>query len=369
MRILLLTTGLLTGGAERQVMDLAAQWVRTGHAVHVVSLTDESQFPIPDGVGVTFLKLRKNPLSAFEALREAGALVRRWQPDVLHSHMFHANLFARLLRMRDRAARAVPLICTAHSTREGGKLRMALYRVTDRACTLTTHVSAEGREEMIARGAVPAHRIVVMPNGIDTKLFRPDPIHRASLRTAWHIPLDVHLLLSVGRLVPEKAQSVLIEAFARVHAEHPRTRLLIAGDGPLRDALEQEIATAGLTQAITLLGNRNDVPSLMQAADLFVLSSIVEGMPLAVAEALACEVPVVATDVSGVRMLVQDTERIVPPGDSAALATAIANALMAPRSEAYREYVVDNFGLSAVAAGWLTLYRQYGAPLHTSDHA
>ncbi|HVL07587.1 MAG TPA: glycosyltransferase [Burkholderiaceae bacterium] len=362
MRILLITTGLLTGGAERQVVDLATAWQAAGHAVHIISLTGTaSQFPIPEGVEVTFLHLRKQPLALLRALSAARAVVRQWQPDVVHSHMFHANLFARLLRLTSPGASTVPLFCTAHSVHEGGWLRMMAYRLTDPACTLTTHVSAEGRARMVQSDAAPAERVVVVPNGIDTTRFAPDPASRTRLRAALGMPDTTRVLLHAGRLVPEKAQDTLLEAFAQVHAAHPATHLLVAGDGPLRAVLAQQITAAGLDDAVTLLGNRDDIPALMQAADLFVLSSRVEGMPLVVAEALASELPVVATDVSGIRLLVRDPERIVPPGEAAALATAIQRALDAPRSPDARVAIVESFGIAAIAESWLTLYQQCGA--------
>ncbi|TMS59040.1 glycosyltransferase [Imbroritus primus] len=370
MRILLITTGLLTGGAERQVVDLATAWDAAGHAVHIISLTGTaSQFPIPEGVDVTFLGLRKQPLAVLRGLRAARAVVRQWKPDVLHSHMFHANVFARLLRLTSPGASTVPLFCTVHSTQEGGWLRMLAYRLTDPACTLTTHVSADGRTSLIKTDAAPAERVVVIPNGIDTARFAPDPASRVRLRTALGIAETTRLLLHVGRLVPEKAQHTLVEAFAQVHAAHPATHLLIAGNGPLRTALAQQIAAAGLDGAVTLLGNRDDIPALLQAADLFVLSSNIEGMPLAVAEALASELPVVATDVSGIRLLVRDAQRIVPPGDAAALAAAIRATLDAPRSPEARAAMVETFGISAIAESWLTLYEQCGAYDASRDDA
>ena len=362
MRILLFTTGLLTGGAERQVVDLAAAWHAAGHAVHIVCLTGAtSQFAIPAGVDVTFLNLRKQPLALLRGLRAARAVVRAWQPDVLHSHMFHANLFARLLRLTSPGASVVPLFCTAHSSHEGGGLRMLAYRLTDPACTLTTHVSAEGRTRMIQAGAAPAERVVVIPNGIDTVRFAPDPAGRARTRAALGMAETTRVLLHVGRLVPEKAQEILLDAFAQVRATHPATHLLIAGDGPRYADLARQIADTGLDGAVTLLGERDDVPALLQAADLFVLSSRVEGMPLAVAEALASELPVVATDVSGVRLLVRDPARIVPPDDPTALARALCAALDAPRSPEARAAIVERFSVDAIAASWLTLYQQCGA--------
>lgn len=362
MRILLLTTGLLTGGAERQVVDLATAWHANGHAVHIISLTGaESQLALPDGVEATFLQLRKHPIALWRALRTARTLIRAWQPDVIHSHMFHANIFARLLRLTSRHGSTIPLFCTAHSMREGGGLRMFVYRLTDPACTLTTHVSTEGRSAMIASDAAPAERIIVMPNGIDTARFAPDATGRMQLRHTLGVSDHTRVLLHVGRLAPEKAQHILLEAFAHVHATRPDTHLLVAGDGPLRSALAEHINKAGLQRAVTLLGNRDDIPALMQAADLFVMSSDIEGMPLAVAEALASELPVVATDVSGVRLLIGDHGRIVPPGDVRALTNAIHATLDAPRRPEARTAMITTFGITAIAESWLDLFRQCGA--------
>ncbi|MBS7766644.1 glycosyltransferase, partial [Klebsiella pneumoniae] len=128
---------------------------------------------------------------------------------------------------------------------------------------------------MIAQGAVPADRIVVVPNGIDTQRFYPDPAWRAATRAALGIAPGQRLVLHVGRLVPEKNQRLLLDAFARV-AQGSDAQLRIAGDGPLRAELAQRIAALGLGRHARLLGTRADVPWLLNAADLFVLSSEIE---------------------------------------------------------------------------------------------
>ncbi len=172
MRILLLCTGLKMGGAEQQIAGLARQFLRNGHAVAVVSLTAEQEVVLPEGATVLQLGMRKTLPSFAMALWRLHRFVRQWQPHVIHAHMVHANLAGRTLAALTDAP---PVLCSAHSAREGGRARMLAYRVTDRWAALTTHVSEAGRQAMIAAGAVASERIRVMPNGIDTSLFRPDP--------------------------------------------------------------------------------------------------------------------------------------------------------------------------------------------------
>lgn len=358
MRILLLTTGLKLGGAEQQVAALARQFTTLGHTVAIVSLTEGCDVALPESVDVLPLQMRKTPQSMALALRQARIFIRSWRPDIIHAHMIHANLFARILGAISNTA--PPVVCTAHSAREGGRLSMLAYRLTDRWSQLTTHVSPQGRQAMIAAGAVPARRITVVPNGIDTTQFRPDAAQRQRTRAELGLHANTRLLINVGRLVKEKAQGPLIDAFSLVKPGLD-ARLLIVGEGPLRAALEQRIRNHQLTEHIHLLGARQDVPALLNAADLFVLSSDIEGMPLAVGEALACELPVVATDASGVAELLGECGEIVPRGNPDALASAMRRALSAGRGSpdmkaARRARIATNFSLTAVALKWLDCY-------------
>lgn len=369
MRILLVTTGLRTGGAEHQVVALAHAFLRKGHAVAILSLTPGCEIELPAEAHVVTLDMHKTPADMMRALWQARALVRAWRPDIIHAHMVHANLFARALT---RLTRCPPLICTGHSFREGGRLRMLAYRLTDNWADLTTHVSNDGRAGMIAAGGVPQARIVVVPNGIDSDRFRPDPAWGQAVREQLGIAADAQLLLSVGRLVHEKAQDVLIRAFAEIDATLP-TRLLIAGDGPLRRPLEELAASLGLASRVTLLGTRDDIPALINAADAFVLSSNVEGMPLVLAEALACGCPVVSTDAPGAAEVLGTHGVIVPRGDVAGLARAMTDVLHTGRGTpaqltARRERVMAAFSIDSVAQRWLTLYASLANPaaaLHT----
>jgi glycosyltransferase involved in cell wall biosynthesis len=366
MRILLLCTGLKMGGAEQQIAGLARQFLRDGHMVAVVSLTAGQDVSLPEGATVLHLGMRKHLPSFALALWRLNRFVRQWQPDIIHSHMVHANLAARTLAALTDAP---PVLCSAHSAREGGRARMLAYRLTDRWAALTTHVSEAARQAMIATGAVKPGRIRVMPNGIDTAVFRPDPARRLTTRAALGVGASTRVVINVGRLVPEKAQYVLIEAFERLarNAEFvaPATdvRLFIVGDGPMHGALQAAIRRHKLENTVTLLGMRRDVPALLNAADVFVLSSEIEGMPMVIGEALASGCAVIATDAAGVTELLGEAGEIVSRGDVAALANALCHAVAAgagtPQEQsARRQRVVDRFSLEAVARQWVACYAE-----------
>lgn len=360
LRILVITTGLRLGGAEQQIAALARAFVALGNSVAIVSLTEGQEIDLPAGIPITELGMRKTPLSMLAALRKTRQVVREWRPDVIHSHMVHGNLFARALT---RTGRMPPVVCSAHSAREGGTLRTLAYRLTDRWCALTTHVSEAGRQAMVESGAAPARRVIVMPNGIDTTRFRPDDAVRERARRDLGLGSQDILVLNVGRLVSEKDQATLIEAFRLVARAVPNARLVIAGEGPLRPALQDRIVQGGLATLATLAGARSDIPDLLRAADVFALSSRIEGMPLAVGEALATGLPVVATAAAGVAELAGDTATITPIGDAAALASALEKAIrQLPGTQAQRDrrrqQIVSRFDVSAVARQWLVNYQQ-----------
>ncbi|MDE4919152.1 glycosyltransferase [Cupriavidus sp. Met-2] len=358
MRILLVTTGLKIGGAEHQVAALAQEFQQMGHAVAILSLSAGREIDLPTGVDVIELNMRKTPAGMAQALWFARGLVKSWRPDVIHAHMVHANLFARWLT---RIVHCPPLVCTAHSFREGGRLRMLAYRLTDRWSALTTHVSEDGRGGMVASGAAQADRIAVMPNGIDIDRFHPNAALRGATRARLGISAGTRLALNVGRLVPEKAQDLLLRAFAQIDPATLPVHLLIAGGGPLHQSLTAQIAALGLASRVTLLGPRDDVPALLNAADTFALSSDIEGLPMVLVEALACGCPVVATDAPGVREVLHDQGSIVPRDDATALAAALDAALRhgrgLPTEESVRRaHVVAKFSIDAVAQRWLEIY-------------
>lgn len=361
MNLAFLITGLGMGGAERQVLALADQFSAMGHKVLVIFLSGESAIsPSRADVKVIGIGMKKTPRSFLFSLIMVKKLLLNFHPDVVHSHMVHANIFARLLRLICKIPR---LICTAHSINEGGCLRMLGYRLTDGLADLSTNVSQEAVQAFLASGAAKSGRMIAMYNGIDENEFKFSASARYRTRQELGVDDDMPLLLAVGRLIEAKDYPNLLHAFARVSVIYPGSRLAIVGVGSLLLELQALSFELGVSSRVLFLGLRRDIPALMSASDLFVLSSAWEGFGLVVAEAMACKRMVVATDCGGVREVMGDTGILVPPRNPSALSEAIELTLKLSetdrdsRGEAARLRVVNNYTLSKVAGRWLELYR------------
>jgi glycosyltransferase involved in cell wall biosynthesis len=359
MKIILLITGLGMGGAEKVVTSLADAMANKSHEVLVVYMTGSAAVrPTHSSIRVINLGMesKKDAFLAFFKLRR---LVREFDPDVVHSHMIHANLMARVLRLTIPITR---LISTAHSSNEGGKLRMLAYRMTDTLADISTNVSEEAAAAYIKAKAVRPGRMLAVHNGIDTNVFAFNPAARIRVRQSLMLVEESVLMLAAGRFHEAKDYPNLLNALTELPVENINFQLCIAGDGPLRKDLEKLVAQLGLSGRVQFLGIRHDIADLMSAADIFVLPSAWEGFGLVVAEAMACERVVVATDCGGVREVVGEAGYLVKPKNSRALAQKLhfamnlPIALRATLGQAARQRIICNYGMDVAVEKWLKIY-------------
>ena len=348
------------GGAENQVVALADTFARQGHSVCIVALTgDLIVLPTVQAIQVVGIGMQKNPLSFLAAYARLRSTLANFRPDVVHSHMVHANLLARLVRLTLPMNR---LICTAHSSNEGGMLRMLAYRMTDALADLTTNVSTDGLRRFIELKAVSRTKGRAIHNGIDCNRFSFSNQGRARIRSELGIEEDAHVFLNVARIVPEKDHSNLLQAFAIVRQHAPMARLLIVGDGPELQAMTILAHELEVAEHVQFLGVRRDVPDLLAACDTFVLSSYIEGLPLVIGEAMACERYVVTTDAGGVREFVGDNGTVVPIQDRTALAEAMRSQIFADierrqlAGKTGRSRIQATYSLESIAEGWSHIY-------------
>lgn len=368
MRIAYLVTTLGVAGAEMQVLMLAREMRRRDHDVAVVSLRDDFLDLVPklgeEGIPSFSLGLDHHWL-LLSALGRARAWGKEWRPDVVHSHMVHANVFGRLLRL----VLDIPvLISTAHTIYEGGQLRMWAYRATDWLTDLTTNVSPEAVGAFVSKRACPATRIRYVANGVDVHRFRPDLTARVCLRRELGVG-DRFVFLAVGNFYPAKDYPTLIEAFAQLHSLQRDALLLIAGEGPHRQDIEALIRSLSLDHAVRLLGTRRDVPDLMNAADCFVMSSVYEGAPMVLIEAMSCGKHIICTEFGGAASLIGNTGVLVPCRNPVLLATAMLE--MAGRRQNLnkdaRSRAESLFCIEGVANTWEDLYSKMGCRSHHFD--
>ena len=359
MRIAYVLTSLGVGGAERQGLALAERMAARGHAVSLVVLRSRQPEEWPITLDLVHLDMRRTPASLLTGLAKARRFLRTFQPDLIHSHTYPANMAARLLKISFPAA---AVLSTIHNVYEGPWPRMLAYRLSDGLSCRTIAVSQAAAARYVCLKAVPAHKSSVLTNGIDTAEFASSSERRARLRAQMGVE-EEFVWLAAGRIAPAKDYPNLLRAFAPVRAECAETRLWIVGEGQGAELAAVQALAAELGASVRWLGLRRDMPALLDAADGFVLASAWEGMPLAVGEAMAMEKPVVATDVGGVRELVGESGVIVPAKTPERLAEAMLVMMRRTGDErhrlgqAARERIQSHFNIDAKADELESLYK------------
>ncbi len=326
MEIVHVVENLDRGGLERTVVDLIASQRDAGHECRVICLFKLGLLArelLASGVRVD--ACGKRPGLDLRALRRARALIRQSPDAVIHTHNAMAHYYAVL------ASLGLPVKCrinTRHGM--GGRTRSGrqewLYRQSLRGTDYAVAVCEAARQRFAADGMRPRRALLSVPNGIRLERFRPaDDVARQSLVAELGLPTGSRIIGTVGRLQPVKDHALLLRAFAKVSVQVPEAALVIVGDGPLRAALEAQAEQAGLSDALRFMGDRHDVPRLLTGMEVFALTSTSEGYSVALLEACASSLPIVATDVGGNREIVRHgiNGRLVPSGDTAAIATAL----------------------------------------------
>lgn len=337
----LIITGLSTGGAETMLHKLLQNLDRSRFTPTVISLTTKGEIgPRIEALGISVIALGMNhALSSPAAFMRLVNLLRKTQPDVVHTWMYHADLLgglaARLAGIRavswgvrqsnlspdqnKRTTLLVMKVCALLS----GFLPRSILSCSNRA--LAVHVAAGYR----------AKRFWLIPNGFDLVRFMPDLASRASVRGELCLTLDTPLVGLIARDDPQKNHLGFVEAAAEVHRAMPLAHFILAGTGVATDnvALTQAIEQAGMRERFHLLGRREDIPRLMASLDVLASSSFGEAFPNVLGEAMASGVPCVVTDVGDSAEIVGDTGRVVSSGDMAGLARHIVELLRLPAEQ------------------------------------
>lgn len=346
------------GGAERSLVELVPRVAERGRRPMVVSLRRRDVGFEDDmrasGVDVRFL----NSGGRLGRIRELRRLIRDESPALVYASLYEASLVTRLAAMRLGVPVMVNLANTSYDPvrRSDPNLTWWRFRMVQEidgflSRHLTDHfhaVSQAVKDSAVRTLRISPDRVTVVHRGRDlARIGERTEDRRKEVRRLLGIDEAVPVVVSVGRQEFQKGHRYLIEAFVDVLAAHPRARLLIVGrTGAASPALEELVTELRLADRVTFLGHRADVTDVMAASDVFAFPSLFEGLGGALIEAVALGLPTVASDIPAVREVVDDgvSADLVPPGDSQALAVALAEILSDPdRRRAYGDRARETF--------------------------
>lgn len=360
-KIMFLITGSNMGGAEVVVKNIIFNLDKNRFETSFVSIRPlgiiGKEISERTKVFSLFAKQKFNPLFFYKLYK----LLKIEKPDILHCHLFHANLVGRII---GKIARVPKIISTVHSDNIGGSIRYFLLRVTDSLNDATVVVSNKIKEGLLKRKVSPESKIKVIYNGVegpDLSIADEDIINK---KRELSIEKNNPILLSVGRLHQVKGHIYLIRALKLIVDKFPNGKLILIGDGPERENLEKEVLDLDLINNVLFLGEMKAEDIYYRIADVFVLPSLVEGFGLVLLKAMSNNCLVVASQVGGVPELIEDNINgcLVDSANSKVLAQKIIDIQKLNDSERLniirnaRESYLEKFILEKTLKSYVDLY-------------
>lgn len=355
LTILQVSAAHTIAGAEMHLITLAREFGARGHRVLITTFTGR---PFGDRLREMGLDVRPVTLGlrwkvAPRALREMVKLIRAEKVDIVHTHLSTSSINGTI------AARlaGIPAVSTVHGLNHKGSFLLAHHLIT----------VSEAAKANLRRQRVPEEKITVVHNGVDLRRFS-SPRPREEARRRLNLPPDALVVGNIARLAEIKGYQYALEAIAKVKHEWPTLRYVIVGQGSELPMWQAQVRTLGIGDHVVFLGFRADVPEILSALDVLLFPSLMEAMPMALLEAMAMRVPVVATNVGGIpEVLGEGTGILVPPKDSDAIAGALRRLLKDPQARqrlgaAGRQRVEKNFTLELMVDGTLEVYRRLVSP-------
>jgi glycosyltransferase involved in cell wall biosynthesis len=357
VRIVQLVETLEVGGLERMAVDLALRQQQAGNRVAVYCLFGAGPMRRElDAATIPVIELHKESRSKAGLVWTLARQLARDRAEVLHGHNPGVHHFAAVAK---QLARVPVCLNTRHgaATSQGRPYDERYFRLVERWTDHVVFVCEYARAQLEPRLGYPARKCSVVRNGISTEAF----VARAASPGARRPRLR---LGTIGRLVPAKGHAVLIDAFSRLAAAVPEASLSIYGYGRLESELREQIRRLGMEQRIRLEGRTDDTAGALAAMDIFVMSSIHEGLPLVILEAMAAGLPIVSTQVGGIPEVAPegDVAWYCAPGDAESLAAVLRCAAEAPdlalRGGRARELAFSRYAIAQMADAYECLYRR-----------
>jgi glycosyltransferase involved in cell wall biosynthesis len=319
------------GGAEMLLMDMLEAFQKENHPLHVAYFTDGPLRQRVTELGIPFTRLSKKGLKDPRLIFRIMGLINSFKPDVVHTHLsksdFSGQLGAALLRVPAR-------VLTIHNTNPWRKnwLSNNLMGLGVAGCQKMIAVSPVVKEYTAQWSNYAADKMVVIENGIDLNRFNIQTVTALDKNQSWGIAADAPTVGIVGRLDPQKGHTVFLQAAQIISRQIPAVKFIIIGDGPLRLEIETQIKELGLESEVIMAGTVRDIPGALAVLDIITFSSIFEGLPVALLEAMAMRRPVVSTAVGGIPAVITDDYNglLVPPENPERLAKQIITVLQNP---------------------------------------
>ena len=360
LRIVQIVEKLEVGGLERFAVDLAIALKQAGHftAIYCVfqpgALAAQAQ-----QAGVVIRALHKKPGFSWDSIRRLSAFLREDRIQVVHTHnsvIHHYGLLAAW-----RAGISV-VVNTRHGTGvlHTSRRQEQYFRVTLPFTKAVICVCEDGRRFFTTHRGVPASKCHVILNGIPLEKF-----HSLQARPVSDTPPAHFRIGTVGRMVAAKAHTHLLEAFSILHRQLPQAELFFVGDGPLEPELRAQADRLGVKAAVHFLGARHDIGELLSSFDVFAFSSISEGLPIVILEAMAAGLPIISTRIGGVPEVAPegDVAWYSEPGDPATLAANLYSAALSGRlpemGTLARKIAFESYSIQHIAARYEDLFRRF----------
>lgn len=347
---------LKCGGLEKMVIDLVSELNKRGYNNSICCLDNEGELlelTTERGIDVFFMN-RQNGFD-WKLIFKLAKILRKSNVDVVHTHnmgpLFYGSLAAKIAN--------VPVIINTRHGREKKSLYSWVWNINNKVVV----ISDDAKREMHKYNHIKKSRSVVIYNGVDLNKYSFDN-YKSNVRKELNLDEDTYIVGTVARLSEEKDQITLINTFYDVAKVISKVRLVLIGDGPLRNKLEEYAIGLNLRDKVLFLGFRKNIPMLLSGFDVFVLSSLTEGLSLTLLEAMAAKKPIVATNVGGNPEVVVEgiTGFLVPPKDtdkmSEAIITLLKNSeLRKKMGEAGRKRVEDKFSLDIMVSEYIKTYK------------
>lgn len=362
-----ISTGLETGGAEVQLLRLLAAFDKNKFEMMVIGLDRDSY--LGDrmrelGLPVYALDVKKNPFAIFKAY----TLLKAFNTDVIHGTMYEGGVVASICR--NFLPKKPPVIWTSHEPLEHydkeplrKRLQLRLWGLMSKMPECMMYVSHLNKQQHLAWG-FNNDKALVIPNGVDTSRFAPNKAAGEKIRERLGIKKDAFVIGKIARFHRQKNHRGFLHSAALLSKQHPQVEYMLVGTNVDENNKELTalIETLGLTAKVHLLGNREDIPAIVNAFDLATLTSFGEAFPLTLGEAMVSAVPCVATDVGDNDFIIGDTGLVTPTRDDQAMANAwqqmleMDSADYAALGTAARQRALDKFTLEQQVKQHETLY-------------